>query len=206
MPITYPLTAPLQGRLSLVVSAASSTAATQSQWTGAQTIFANPGQWWELQVTYPPLLRSQAEAVIAFLLKLNGLEGTFLIDVGAPVPAGVGGGSPTVNGANQTGLDLNVSTSVLSQAAWLKQGDYIQLGSGSAARLYKVLDDVDTDGSGDATLTLWPKIRNGDAPANGASVVVSSAKGLFRLKQSAADWSVDRAKLYGLSFACREKI
>lgn len=206
MSISYPLNAPAQARRSLSVSSVSMVATTRSPFTGAQTVFAHSGQWWELQVSYPPMRRDQAEAVIAFLLKLNGQEGTFLIDVGGAVPAGAGGGSPTVDGGSQTGNELDVSTSLTNQTDWLKAGDFIQIGTGSAARLYKVLDDVSTDGSGDATLTIWPSIRNGDAPTNGASIVVSSAVGLFRLKDSLTSWSVDQARRYGITFAAREAI
>ena len=43
-----------------------------------------------------------------------------------------------------------------SQTGILLTGDYIQLGTGLASRLHKVLADVNSDGGGNATFDIWP--------------------------------------------------
>jgi hypothetical protein len=64
--------------------------------------------------------------------------------------------------------------------------------------------DADTDGSGNATLTLWPNVRT--APSNGATVTVQSAKGRWRLAGNESEWSVNEASIYGISFSAMEAI
>lgn len=115
----------------------------------------------------------------------------------------VGTGTGTVT-ASQTGQVINITSDQLSQTGYLKAGDYIQLGSGSSATLHKVLTDVNTDGGGDAALTLWPHIRN--APADGSAVVVQNAVGLFRLASNETSWSVNEASIYGISFSAMEAV
>ena len=86
-------------------------------------------------------------------------------------------GTPVVNGASQTGDTLSIDGLPASATGYLKAGDYIQLGSGTGAQLYKVLDDVDSNASGEADLTIWPDLRS--SPADDATVVVSNAKGFI---------------------------
>jgi len=78
------------------------------------------------------------------------------------------------------------------------------LGSSSTAQLYKVLENVTTDGSGGATLNLWPDLRS--SPANNATVVVSDAKGVFRLASNEAVWNIDTGGFYSIAFAAVEAL
>jgi len=78
------------------------------------------------------------------------------------------------------------------------------IGAASSATLHKVLADVNTNGSGQATLLLWPHIRT--APANNATVVVTNTVGRWRLASNESSWSVNEASIYGISFSCMEAI
>lgn len=115
----------------------------------------------------------------------------------------VGTGTGTVT-ASQTGQDLNITSNQLSKTGYLKAGDYIQLGSGSTATLHKVLVDANTDGSGNATLTVWPHVRT--APADAATVVVQNAVGRWRLAGNETEWSINEALIYGVSFSAMEAV
>ena len=86
-----------------------------------------------------------------------------------------------------------------STTGWLKAGDYIQLGSGSDARLHMVTDDVTTSGTGTATINIWPALTA--SPSDNATVVVSDAVGAFRLSSNVSTWSADEASVYGISFS-----
>ncbi len=79
----------------------------------------------------------------------------------------------------------------------LLAGDYIQLGTGSAARLHQVL--VDQSGSGN--LEIWPDLRS---TYSGETIIYSNPKGIFRLAQSVTSWSIDNASFYGISFEAIE--
>jgi hypothetical protein len=83
-------------------------------------------------------------------------------------------------------------------------GDYIQIGSSTTTQLYKVLTQVDTDASGNATLDLWPNLRS--SPANNAAVTVVDTKGRFRLKDNVTQWNINEISSYGITFDCVEAI
>ena len=86
-----------------------------------------------------------------------------------------------------------------SQTGILKAGDYIQLGSAGTSRMYKVLNDANSDGSGDATLDIWPDLRS--SPADSASIIVASAVTQFRLVEDDATWDINTALHYGIGFS-----
>ena len=152
--------------------------------------------------------RADAEEWISFLIKLKGSYGTFLLgDPSAITPRGTASsspGTPVVNGGSQTGDQLVIDGATASQTGYLKAGDYIQLGSGASAKFHKVLEDTDTDGSGNATLTIFPDLRS--SPADDATVVVTNAKGVFRLSDNLINWNVDEASVYGITFGCAESL
>ena len=176
-----------------------------SPFTFAGQAQASSGQMWQADVTLPPMKREDAEKWIAWLVSLRGQFGTFNMgDPSAATPRGVATGTPRVNGASQTGEDLNIDGCTANVTGWLKAGDYIQLGSGATATLHKVLADVNTNASGETTLSLWPHIRS--APADNATVVVSDTVGRFRLASNESSWSVNEASIYGITFSAREAI
>lgn len=81
----------------------------------------------------------------------------------------------------------------------LLAGDYIQLGSGSSAKLHQVLEDLDGNGN----LQLWPNLRS---DYTNETVVTSSPKGVFRLRDNVTSWSINNASFYGISFEAVEAI
>ena len=205
MAYTYPLIFPNIGIRSVNIRAQSVVGAATSPFTGQQQVYRHQGQWWEMEVTMPPMKRDEAEQVAAFLLKMNGRYGTFLLgDKANTSPRGVGTGTPLVNGASQTGDQLLTDGWTTSTTGILKAGDWIQLGTGSATRLYKVLDDVDSDGAGEATLNIWPNLRQ--SPADNAEVFINSPKGQWRLAANDTNFSIDEASVYGITFACVEAL
>lgn len=205
MAYTYPLTFPNIGIKSVNIRAQSVVGVSTSPFTGQQQVYKHQGQWWEMEVTMPPMKRDEAEQVAAFLLKMNGRYGTFLLgDKANTAPRGVGTGTPLVNGASQTGDALLTDGWTTSTAGILKAGDWIQLGSGATTRLYKVLDDVDSDESGNAYLNIWPKLRQ--APDDDDPIVVNSPVGQWRLSANETNFSIDEASIYGITFACIESL
>lgn len=206
MAISYPLALPTTtGIAKIRISANNVVGVSQSPFTSKQQVYKFSGQFWEAEISLPPMKRADAEYWISFLLKLNGSYGTFLLgDPNGATARGVATGTPLVKGASQTGSELITDGWTTSTTGILKAGDYIQLGSGSAAKLHKVLDDVDSNSSGEATLTLWPDLRS--APSDNAAIIVSGAKGLFRLSTNQQDWDVNEASIYGMTFPAREAL
>lgn len=205
MAISFPVTFPDLGIRSMTIRAKSTVGVSASPFTGQQQVFQHQGQWWEAEVSMPPMAREDAEVLISFLLKMNGRYGTFLLgDPLASEPMGVASGTPVVNGADQTGNELVTDGWSTSVTNILKAGDWIQLGSGSASRLHKVIESVNSDSGGNATLTIWPNLRS--SPSDNATITVISPKGQWRLSSNEMPYSVDEASIFGITFACVEAL
>lgn len=206
MAFTFPLSIPSvtsAARIELYANTAVGISTSPFTYSSQRQTYS--GQYWELAVTLPNMARANAEEWIAFLLKLNGPQGNFLM--GDPLgytPRGIATGTPRVNGANQTGQELITDGWTSSQTGILKAGDYLQIGY----RLYKNLQDVNSDGSGNATLDIWPALR--ESPADDATIVTASTKGLFRLSSTrfpvASLSGHQTAPIYSMSFSAVEDI
>ncbi|MDB4725883.1 hypothetical protein OAF54_00510 [bacterium] len=195
MAISYPLDTPTTiGIESIELRAVNAVAVSQSPFTYKQQVISHQGQIWSASVSIPSVRRDLAAAWKAMLVALKGPVGTFLLgDPDYVTPRGTIEGSPTLSG---TAGDSTVS---ITMTGTLLAGDYIQLGTNSAARLHQVL--VDQDGSGN--LEIWPDLRS---TYSGEAVIYSSPKGVFRLGNSTTSWSINNASFYGISFEAIEAL
>lgn len=206
---TYPLALPtVTGIAKVRMVARDTVGVSASPFTGKQQVYRHPAQMWEADITLPAMKRDEAETWNAFLLRLRGQFGTFLLgDPNGATPRGSAAssaGTPRVRGANQTGDELNIDGLPISTTGYLKAGDYIQLGTASDSTLHKVLEDVNSNSSGQATLNLWPRVRT--APADNALITVSDAKGVFRLSSNESGWDINEASIYGVTFGAVEAL
>lgn len=208
--ITYPLTAPAisgLGPQDFSLIEVNVIGETDSPFTLSQQLQQWPGQMWELELTMPPLLTTEAEQWIAFLGSLFGKFGTFLMgDYNRPTPQGSFAGTPMINGVNASGSNqLNVRGGTVSIANWGVAGDYIQItGASGIQRIHKLLQSAATNGSGDATLEIFPSLR--ETYTDGITVVTSNCAGTFRLQENSIPWKIDRNKMYTISFKAKEAI
>lgn len=194
MAISYPLDTPTTiGFESIELRAVNATITSQSPFSYKQQVISHTGQRWEASVSIPSVLRDLAEPWAAFLTALKGQTGTFLL--GDPLSAAPRG---TVSSCTLTG-DAGDESVAVTMTGSLLAGDYIQLGSGTTARLHKVL--VDQSGSG--TLEIWPALRS---TYSGATVTTTNAKGVFRLNQNMSSWQISNANSYGIAFEAVEAI
>lgn len=189
----------------ITLRARSVVAAAQSPFTLSRQVQVFDGQRWEADIALPAFDRQAAGAVEAFLLSLNGKQGTFLLGDPMRVAAlGMATGTPLVKGAGQTGNALVTDGWTPSVANILRAGDLIQLGSGATSRLHKVLSDVNSNGSGEAILTLWPSLRS--SPADNAAVTIINCRGVFALADNMPEWEIGRNNLYGVSLSAVEVV
>lgn len=204
MAITYPLSLPA-GLRQIRITPIAVVSESRSPFSLKSQIQQHQGQLWQAEISVKPMTRASAEEWISFLLKLNGKYGTFLLgDPSGTTPRGLATGTPLVNGASQTGNSLITDGWTPSQTNILRAGDYIQLGAGSTSRLYKNLEDTNSDVGGNATLTLWPNLRS--SPADNSAIVTSSAKSVFRLATNEMGFDISEAKIYGIVFPAIEAI
>jgi hypothetical protein len=194
MALTYPLSTPTTiGIESIELRAVNAVAVSQSPFTYKQQVISHGGQKWEASVTIPSVHRDKAAEWKALLVGLKGQVGTFLLgDPDYATPQG------TVSSCTLTG-DAGDETVSVVMTGTLKAGDYIQLGSGSSAKLHQVLLDQDGDGS----LEIWPALRS---DYSGATVVFNNPKGVFRLSNNVTSWSINNASIYGISFEAVEAL
>lgn len=202
MTISYPLTLPTNpSPRVMTISAMFSVAVTESIFSFKSQTYQYTGEKWGLEIQYPPLTADQMRSIQAFLLCLKGGVGTFSAgDLLMTSPKGIATGTPLVNGGSQTGNSLSTSGWTAGQTGIMKAGDYFQIGS----YLYMVLVDANSNGSGIATLDIFPRLRS--SPANGAPLIISSPKGLWKLSNKIVGWSADQEKMYGVSFQAVEAI
>lgn len=200
MAITYPLNAPAAGEHSSIKLIERNVVGVSENPFSLQTqVYQHDGQAWGLEASFDPMTREEFAPWDAFFSSLMGPVGTFLygselrgFSLGTP------GGTPVVAGANQTGNELDTSGWSNSTLV-LKAGDFIQIDSS----LYKVLKDVTSDGSGLATIDLWPRLRT---HANGAAIDYTAPKGLFRLASVRYEATEDRNKMFLVGFSAIEAI
>jgi hypothetical protein len=206
MTITYPLDHPTTGISGLEFGPSSVIGMTESPFTLEQQVQEHSGEAWAGRVTVSPMVnRDVYEPWMAFLTALRGRRGTFLFgDPAGAAPRGTATGTPVADSAGSPSVNL-ARDRVLYTRGWtsgvsgiLKAGDWLQLGSGSSARLHKVLQDASSDSSGYAAIDIFPALRADVADA--AAITVQSAKGVFRLADNRPRWTLMDGIVAAVSF------
>lgn len=202
--ITYPLNFPTVGGIeSVEFNAMDKVAASESEFTDQDFVFAHQGKRLEVLITSVLMNRTKADEWISFLLSLEGKLGTFYFgDPFNTAPRGVGTGTPLINGSSEIGQDINSDGWTPSTVNILRAGDWLQFGIGSARRLYKQLIDADSDVSGNVLLTLWPKVTT--AFADNTPITVNNPQGVFRLATNERSWSPRPDGLYRFAIPAKE--
>lgn len=147
------------------------------------------GDWWDCNIGLPPMYRSTAAPWEAFFGELRGRANVFqFYDPRYKSPLGSGSGSPVVS---TSGNNLPMTTSLATRGwtanaqAVLLAGDRFQVGY----RLYMACETVNADANGNATITVWPSLR--ETPPDGTAINLTKPMGLFRLADNrrAIQWS-----------------
>ena len=203
--LTLPVTLPDHDFAKITLSAQHQTARTTSPFSYHSQVFVHSGQRWMADVDLPLQTRADAEAWLAILMELAGGAGEIhLGDPAGAVPRGTANGTPLVDGASQTGQQLDTKGWTPSQTGVLLAGDYIEIGSGTSRRLYKIVADADADGTGLATLKIWPRLR--ESPSDGAAISTSDTRGTFEIPPQDFGWQWQPPTLTSLKFHAVEAI
>ena len=192
MAIGYPLNPPSPFNLSrLSFTGVSAVSRNTSPFTMQVQQYNWPGQAWLGSVDCPPMVRADAEAVIAFLLAAQ--RGTFYFqDYANPTNRGGVTGTLTVATATANSTTLTYANSGGSGSFAL--GDWIQI----STSLYKI---IKVDGT---TLDVFPVLRSSYAAST--PITYANAKGVFRLASGSTEWSIDLASIYGVNFSIIEDV
>jgi hypothetical protein len=182
------------------------TAVSESPFTGQQQVYDYGYALWTATLTLPPMLRADAANWEAFMMKLHGRVGTFLLyDPDAKTPQGGVTTSATLEGAVAIGdYTIGIDTNNANMTNVFKAGDYIQIGSAAAAKLYMIVDNANSNGDGVATVNIEPPIKV--AASDGAAVDYTSAVGVFRMDAADLGWDTDEVSKFGITFSCTEAL
>lgn len=190
MAITFPRTLPNLSDIQQVMTRQKTlVSVSEGLFSGVQQLQKQPFQRWEIEYTVIPLNREDMDVWWSWLVSLNGREKTFYGVLQAPNEIkglAKNYSNPQLNGIHAARLgSLSIDTGPSGITGYLKEGDFIQLGSTTESRLHMVLEDVATNGSGQATFDIWPDTQA--SYSDNATVTVSSPKGLFRLMQNTVE-------------------
>jgi hypothetical protein len=190
-------------------------AVTESPFTGAQYTYSFAGaDTLRATIGWAPLTQAQYTQVDAWLAALRGRQNIFYY--GDPTPRSNQGTPQFGSGyyyAVTTGTS-SVGQTVITSTQWkpsttklLMPGDHIFLGvSGGVCSCHTVIQQVDSDSSGNATIEIYPSIRFAISTyqigIGGYSATTPSYQygGCYwRLKSNDRNWSYDaKSRLYTL--------
>lgn len=124
-----------------------------------QQVRSRGGQRWKIELAYVNLLRTQLAVLRAADLALRGQFNvcTLAMITGIYDTAqGTWSGTPKVNGAGQVGRTLNAKGFTPSQSGVAKADDFVQFSTDP--KVYSIVADANSDGSGNAALSLEPAL------------------------------------------------
>ena len=177
---------------------------------GVSQVTSYPDRRWAARLLINPQWESNLRQWSLAVTQLSDITNVFAL--GPPhydgPSTGYSGSAPTVNGADQLGLSLDVDNLELTTAVLLA-GDYISFNTTSALgnsnrQLIQVAADVTSDGSGEATISLTVPIR--EAPADDAAVEIFSPTAFFALAQAEGGVSIDAAQFSPFVLEAMERI
>lgn len=136
--------------------------------------FENVGRTWE--EVYSSINLRSANGRELYEAINRGFREKVLWDIQHPhfvTNFGVGGGSPLIAGAGQTGDMINVDGGPSSVTNWLRTGDIIKFTG--LQLVYDVKANVNTNGAGQATIPISPPIFSGQSPTDNSAVEIVAA-------------------------------
>lgn len=159
--------------------------------------------------TYLPLRARDAD-VEAFLSYVDWAWNTgaefaiqHLMKPGSGVaPNGTGTGGITVSGVDQVGDTLTTAGWPISTNNVSRAGDLISIAG--IQRVFQVVEDANSNGSGIADLVINPSIYSGGSPSNGAAVTTTGVE-INAIVMEVSQTSISNAFYYdGMSITFRE--
>jgi hypothetical protein len=202
-PISFPLAMPTTpGFRRFRMKQERSQLVSESPTTLKSQVQVSSGERWVAEFALPAMRRETAGPWQGFFNMLDGKVGTFLLgDALGRTPMGNPLGTPVVKDPDQTGRVLTIQGCTTAITAWLKAGDYFQIGE----RLYQVSRDANSDENGYCTLDFWPRLRevyDVDTP-----LITANCKGLFRMTTVSWEaWEADELQLYSISVSAEEAL
>jgi hypothetical protein len=161
----------------------SNTFAFDSPLSGTVQTVSLPGARWIATLQWATLTIEQAALLQVMLVQLRGRANRLVLwNLARQTPRGVGGGTPLVNGAAQTGASINIDGLPISTNNIYLPGDFL----GISGELKMVTAPTNSNGSGQATVTFEPPLRA--SPADNSAIVTAQPTAKFVLASNDVAW------------------
>lgn len=176
---------------------------------GGQTLVTPTGLWaGDFTLPRQSLRDPLTRAWKAFLTDLDGSGGRFYMgDPDGQTPQGTPTGAPVVDGAGQSGTSLLITGATALVSGWLLLADYFHVDMPSGRRELKMIRgaDIDTDGTGAASLTFKPPLR--ESPGDGAAIVTVNPTCVMQLlDDQQAGWEGNEVGAAAIAFRAVEAV
>jgi len=161
------------------------------------------GSRWSFILVYnSSLTRDDCEEIYSFIQKQsNGFE-TFTITLpDKSVPRGTATGSPSVNGAGQTGSSISVQGFTPNITNIMRKGDIFKFNGHT--KVYMVVDDANSNGSGQTTLNFSPPLIV--SPASDEVIIVNNVPFTVIFDDEMSSYTGDPGLFYGLTIPLIEE-
>jgi hypothetical protein len=118
------------------------------------------GQRFRLRLRFPVMSRSEFAPIIAFIMKQRSqMESFQYVPPTIDDPLGVATGTILLNGSITAGVTTcTIDGMAVSTNGVLKAGDFFRFTG--QTKVYMCVEDVDSNGSGEGTLTFEPPLRS----------------------------------------------
>ncbi|GJL93417.1 hypothetical protein [Hyphococcus sp.] len=171
---------------------------------GARQVTQYPKALWVCRIDLPPLFdkdnaRRSWRAALVQLSKLGNTCELSPPDAQMGISTGYSGSAPSVAGADQLGLSLDMD-GVTPSATIARAGEYFHIVAAGVKELKMLTADLVADGSGEMTAAFEPALRN--APADDSTVEIFAPKTAFALATPEAQWqnSIDGYSSFSIEF------
>jgi len=149
----------------------------QSPVSGAIQTLSRKGSYWKTCMVFRNLSGSDRSELQAFIAKLDGQTHRMRLEDYGRVRNGAATSpqSVLVDGAGQTGYQIDLDGATANVTNFFKAGDYISFNN----ELHMVTADASSDGTGSLTVDIAPNIRK--ATENNDAVQIFSPFGVFMM-------------------------
>lgn len=194
MPLTMPSVRPTDTSWAIV----SNTRQFVSPLTGAIQTAQRTGNRWRASLSYQNLFGSDRAAMQAFLSQLQATANNFYLQDHSYARRADGEGTPRVNGASETGNEIDTDGWTSGTYAMLA-GDFFEV---NGELKMCVADSTITAGA--ATIQFVPELRA--TPGDNTELEIDTPKGIFRLISNESSWSNRSPVISSFSFDCVEDV
>lgn len=195
--ITLPTCPPIRNATMRLISYATDQTPTLG---GPQTRVLRMGDRWAGEfTTYPALYDGEGRVYLSRLVR--GMTDTVLIGVIEPGMRAQDYGTPLISTAGAFGQSIQVKG--LGSGRVVPEGKFLSIVTGGQRFLYQTTSQVTADGSGNATLAIFPMLRR--QPAVNDVVELSAPKMEGYVQGNEVQWNITKSKRVGFVFSIQER-